>query len=727
LASVKISELPAASTLSGSETVPVVQNGVTVGASVSLWSPVVNTDRAATVATLAALKALTTRPEVVIVETGQAKGLWQWELGSSTTADDGVVVTPTSGTAGRYKRVYDGAINLMWYGADNTGNTDIVSALTAAVAALPSAGGAIYVPRGSYKMSSSFAPTKTGLSIYGDGWGNTIFIPGSDFAGAMFDLQGYAQTISGIQINATQGALTITGTANNGSGLIRLTMASTASLTTGQKVMVDAVTGTTEANGSWTITVVDATHVDLQGSTFSSAWVSGGLLLRYVNVIGIKTSASAANTIVENVFFAAIQCGLWTAAGNDGRFRGLRMESCNIGLLSGQGGASVYASELHYNSIAMVPFGQQGSGLIIDYNSFSNQYGLITVQGAQTNITIQSTQAHNGTTLLRPNGHYFYGKCNFDHAELAACSITSGWRIEFEGGTLTGCQTGPGLLIDKSGSTANEVDGIKCEGVYIGGNGTHGVQAADGANLTLMDCDIYGNSVVSAGTYDGVNVAAAFVGQVYLKGNMYGPSAANTGGWGGLTASQRYAIVLASTALSDVADYGSVGVTLKGRLYIDEPYSVQTTGFLLDASAPTGLFKFIAPLVSYNVGNVVFIASSVDFNSANTDTAIPITLPIGYTRYFVTQVRIASASASLTTATCGVFSATAAGGTAIVASGTAITVSTASENTANNAQSLTVATGATQSLNFATLYFRVQTPQGSAATGNVIIAIVPVP
>lgn len=74
------------------------------------------------------------------------------------------------------------------------------------------------------------------------------------------------------------GALTITGAANNGSGLIRLTMASTSTLTTGQIKAVSGVTGTTEANGNWTITVIDSTHIDLQGSTFTNAYVSGGII-----------------------------------------------------------------------------------------------------------------------------------------------------------------------------------------------------------------------------------------------------------------------------------------------------------------------------------------------------------------------------------------------------------------------------------------------------------------
>lgn len=74
------------------------------------------------------------------------------------------------------------------------------------------------------------------------------------------------------------GALNITGAANNGSGLIRLQMASTATLATGQIKAISGVQGTTEANGNWVITVIDATHIDLQGSTFVNAYVSAGLI-----------------------------------------------------------------------------------------------------------------------------------------------------------------------------------------------------------------------------------------------------------------------------------------------------------------------------------------------------------------------------------------------------------------------------------------------------------------
>lgn len=70
----------------------------------------------------------------------------------------------------------------------------------------------------------------------------------------------------------------VLGAVNNGSGLIRLTLSSTANMTTNDVWVVQNVAGTTEANGTWPITVIDGTHIDLQGSTFTHAYVSGGVI-----------------------------------------------------------------------------------------------------------------------------------------------------------------------------------------------------------------------------------------------------------------------------------------------------------------------------------------------------------------------------------------------------------------------------------------------------------------
>lgn len=76
----------------------------------------------------------------------------------------------------------------------------------------------------------------------------------------------------------------ITGAANNGSGLIRLTLDGSVQaeyLETGDSVVVAGVDGTTEANGTWTVTVISAENaqpgvVDLQGSTFTNAFTDPG-------------------------------------------------------------------------------------------------------------------------------------------------------------------------------------------------------------------------------------------------------------------------------------------------------------------------------------------------------------------------------------------------------------------------------------------------------------------
>lgn len=75
------------------------------------------------------------------------------------------------------------------------------------------------------------------------------------------------------------GAMAVLGAANNGSGLIRIQVASTGSpMFNGQYVSISSVAGTTEANGNFFIAIIDSTHFDLLGSTFVHAYTSGGLV-----------------------------------------------------------------------------------------------------------------------------------------------------------------------------------------------------------------------------------------------------------------------------------------------------------------------------------------------------------------------------------------------------------------------------------------------------------------
>jgi hypothetical protein len=47
-------------------------------------------------------------------------------------------------------------------------------------------------------------------------------------------------------------------------------------------VQIYGVLGTVEANGTWTITFTGANTFTLNGSTFTNAWTSGGIISRII-------------------------------------------------------------------------------------------------------------------------------------------------------------------------------------------------------------------------------------------------------------------------------------------------------------------------------------------------------------------------------------------------------------------------------------------------------------
>lgn len=72
--------------------------------------------------------------------------------------------------------------------------------------------------------------------------------------------------------------LQVLGATGNGVSPIVLQVSSTGSITTGMVGIVQAVKGNTAANGYWTLTVVDGSHVSLNGSTGNGAWTNGGVI-----------------------------------------------------------------------------------------------------------------------------------------------------------------------------------------------------------------------------------------------------------------------------------------------------------------------------------------------------------------------------------------------------------------------------------------------------------------
>lgn len=73
--------------------------------------------------------------------------------------------------------------------------------------------------------------------------------------------------------------MTVLGTASGTGGVVRLTVNNTAQANSGDQANVSGVTGTTEANGTWPMTVIDAYHIELVGSKYANAYISGGTVV----------------------------------------------------------------------------------------------------------------------------------------------------------------------------------------------------------------------------------------------------------------------------------------------------------------------------------------------------------------------------------------------------------------------------------------------------------------
>lgn len=99
------------------------------------------------------------------------------------------------------------------------------------------------------------------------------------------------------------GGITITGAANNGSGLIRLTLSPGVSnppfVITGQNFIVVQGVNPAYMNGTWRFNSVDATHIDLVGSAFAAAYVSGGRIGGSLDALGFSLDSISKAAVAQ--------------------------------------------------------------------------------------------------------------------------------------------------------------------------------------------------------------------------------------------------------------------------------------------------------------------------------------------------------------------------------------------------------------------------------------------
>lgn len=111
---------------------------------------------------------------------------------------------------------------------------------------------------------------------------------------------------------------------------------------------------------------------------------------------------------------------------------------------------------------------------------------------------------------------------------------------------------------------------------------------------------------------------------------------------------------------------------------------------------------------------IIGFARAVDLNVATTDTTIVIEATVAYR---ITKVVLTQATISLTTATVGLFTAAGGAGTTIAADQAVAGLTASTKYLELALQSITT----TDVFTALTLYFRVGTPQGAAATADVYI------
>lgn len=87
--------------------------------------------------------------------------------------------------------------------------------------------------------------------------------------------------------------MTVLNAIEGTNGVVRLTVNTTSQVNSGNQVNVANVGGTTEANGTWPVTVIDGYNIELVGSVFQNAYTSGGTVLDATSPAGASNPSVA--------------------------------------------------------------------------------------------------------------------------------------------------------------------------------------------------------------------------------------------------------------------------------------------------------------------------------------------------------------------------------------------------------------------------------------------------
>jgi hypothetical protein len=242
-------------------------------------------------------------------------------------------------------------------------------------------------------------------------------------------------SLTNLSFQQNVAAPNVSGAANNGSGLVRLAVDTTANMATGQTWFVNSVGGITgTTNGSnWVVTVIDGTHVDLQGSTFAGTYTSGGYMRVPAQIRNIDLALDVVGTSNQQPS-AVLTYKLDSTAASDTVASGYTIENIKIGgVLRGY----------DYGIAAIDLFNNAGTDNTKSLGTFTGEtvnniiLRDLVIAGASSSVTINATPISQNLVLenVVSGVPFTLTGSNGTNTRIKGCSGSG--LVNHEAGTLT--------------------------------------------------------------------------------------------------------------------------------------------------------------------------------------------------------------------------------------------------------------------------------------------------